>query len=482
VKSLKALLSVSDKRGLDKLGHMLSNNGYDLYATSGTAKYLASNGISVHPLEEITGFSELAEGRVKTLNEKIFEMVLSKKEGFDIVVVNLYPFKEAINKGIDAMVENFDIGGVALLRASAKNYDRVAVLSSPELYEWFYENIPLNNEKRKFLAMKAMEVIIKYDSMILHDLFNYHFSATIDDLKPLKYGENPHQHAWVGKLTGMPSLLDNVKLIKGELSYNNYLDLIVATQIVSDCGEGTMAIIKHTNACGVAKFRNDSLSTFQRALDGDPQSAYGGILCINDIVDGELAKVIKPHFFDLIIARKLLPEAINMFKQKKANLIEFEEFKDASMEWKISNGVVLVQEPDIGDAYEYMTVLTKREPTDEEIEDAKFGLKVVRYIKSNAIVLVKDGTLIGMGSGQPSRVDSASIAIEKSRKYGHSLEGSVMISDGFFPFADSIEMGIKNGIRCFVEPGGSKRDEEMIKLCDENDAVLIFTGKRLFKH
>ncbi|MDI6868788.1 MAG: bifunctional phosphoribosylaminoimidazolecarboxamide formyltransferase/IMP cyclohydrolase [Coprothermobacterota bacterium] len=479
---MKALLSTSNKEGLDLLCKNLVPLGYELYATSGTMIFLKGKGIPVHPLEEITGFKELASGRVKTLNERIFEMILSQEgEGFDLLVVNLYPFESAISYGEEAMIENFDIGGVALLRAGAKNFYRVSLLSSPEQYTWFLKNHPLDLEKKRFLAQKAMETVVRYDSLILKALFSCPFYLTTEKVKELPYGENPHQRAWVGRAVGVPSALDHLKQVKGDLSFNNYLDLLTAIRLVQDCGENAMAIIKHTNPCGVSQFREDLKTTFQRTLSGDPQSAYGGVLCVNGEIDEKLAKVIKPHFFDVIVSRHFAPQAEAIFQAKKASLVEFSPFP-SSLEWRVSDGLVLIQEPDTGFPYARLEPVTSRKPTEQELKDADFGLRVVRYVKSNAVVLVKEGMLIGLGAGQPSRVYSAQLAVERAGSFAHSTEGSVMVSDGFFPFKDSIEIGLKAGVRCFVEPGGSKRDAECMDLCEQNRATLIFTGKRLFKH
>ncbi|MCR4433996.1 MAG: bifunctional phosphoribosylaminoimidazolecarboxamide formyltransferase/IMP cyclohydrolase [Caldiserica bacterium] len=479
---MKALLSTSDKNGLDELCKKLILIGYELYATSGTRRFLEERAIQVHPLEEITGFQELALGRVKTLNERVFQMILSREgEVFDLLVVNLYPFESAIPRGEEAMIENFDIGGVALLRAGAKNFYRISILSSPQQYSWFLENAPLNLEKRRFLAQKALEVVLRYDALILKALFNSHFHLVLRDVEELRYGENPHQRAWVGKAVGLSSLLDHLKQIKGSLSFNNYLDLLSGTELVQDCGENSVAIIKHANPCGVSRFREDLPTTFQRALSGDPQSGYGGVLCIAGEVDENLARSIKPHFFDVIVARGFTSEALASLRAKKATLAEFSPFAP-SLEWRVSDGLVLIQEPDTGLPYAEQSVVTLRNPTKQELEDADFGLRVVRYVKSNAVILVKEGMLIGLGAGQPSRVNSAQIAVERARSFGHSTEGAVMVSDGFFPFKDSIEVGLKAGIRCFVEPGGSRRDEECIELCKEHQATLIITNKRLFRH
>ena len=479
---MKALLSVSNKDNLSEFALSLVNMGYVLYATSGTAKYLFENGVKTHELSEITGFSELASGRVKTLNEKIFEMILSPEgEIFDLVVVNLYPFESAISKGVDAMIENFDIGGVALLRAAAKNYKRVSVISSPKQYNEFLKDFPLSFEKRREFAKKAMEMVVRYDTNILSNLFDSQFQIAAEKVHELRYGENPHQRAWVGKVSNSPSFLDNLNVLRGNLSYNNYIDLIAATKIANSCKVGSTVIVKHTNPCGVSEFKENALKTFERALSGDPKSAFGGVLCVNGTIDEELAMAIKPHFWDIISARKITKKAQNIFKKKSASLVEFAPI-NSSLEWRIVDGVVLVQESDVGSPYTELRCVTSKKPTDGEIRDVKFGLEVIRHVKSNAVILVRDEMLIGLGAGQPSRVDSAKLAIEKAKEFGHEIEGSVMLSDGFFPFPDSVQIGLDNGVKCFVEPGGSKRDDESISTCEKSGATMIFTSKRLFKH
>jgi len=479
---LKALLSVSNKSNLDEFASSLLKLGYVLYATSGTAKQLSGKGIEVHELSEITGFSELASGRVKTLNEKVFEMILTPSgDHFDLVVGNLYPFESSILKGTDAMVENFDIGGVALMRAASKNYKRVTVISSPTQYNEFLEKYPLTIEDRQEFAKCAMETVVKYDTNILSNLFDSPFQMATEEMKELSYGENPHQHAWAGKVANMPSLLDNLNVIRGNLSYNNYIDLMSAIEVATACGENGMAVVKHTNPCGASEFCEDSVKTFERALSGDPKSAFGGVLCVNAKIDATLAKALKPHFWDMILAREITVEAQDVFKRKSASLIEFNPYF-YEKEWRIVNGVVLVQESNLGTPYEELRSVTSRKPSVREMDDVKFGLGVIKNVKSNAVILVKNRMLIGLGAGQPSRVDSANLAIKKAKEFGHKTDGAVMISDGFFPFPDSVQVGLENGIKCFAEPGGSKRDSESISVCEEGNASMIFTSKRLFRH
>jgi phosphoribosylaminoimidazolecarboxamide formyltransferase/IMP cyclohydrolase len=481
---LKALLSVSDKTKLEHFSSSLNDLGYELYATSGTSNYLLQHGIKVKPLSEITGFSSMANGRVKTLNEKIFEMILNPKEldgeVFDLVVVNLYPFMKSIEKGEKEMIENFDIGGVALLRAAAKNFSRVTVISSPKQYEEFLNLYPLNIEERKMYAKKALKEVVKYDSNILLHLFNEPFQVVVESVKELRYGENPHQSAYVGK-TEDPSLLDSIKVLKGKLSYNNYVDLISISRMSSGLGDKSVIVVKHTNPCGASVFTENIQQTFKRALSSDPKSAYGGVLCVNTEIDESLAKEIKPYFFDLIMARKISNEAFEILKRKKASIVEFSSHF-SNKEWRILDGVALIQESDLGKPFEKLENVTSRKASEKEMNDVNFGLELVRHVKSNSVILVKNGMLIGLGAGQVSRVDAVKIAFDKAKEFGHDVKGSVMISDGFFPFSDSVKYGIEKGVRVFVEPGGSKRDEETIKACEDANVTLIFTHKRLFKH
>ncbi len=477
---LKALLSVSDKDGLDKFAKSLKGLEYSLYCTDGTANFLESQGVEVHRLEEITGFAQKANGRVKTLSDKVFEMILSD-EGFDLVVVNLYPFSSAISRGTDAMIENFDIGGVALLRAASKNFKRVCVISEKIQYDEFLKRYPLNLEDRKEFARKAMESVVRYDTTILKNLFDSLSSIAFEELSELRYGENPHQRAWIGKVHGEPSFLDGIEVLKGSLSYNNYIDAFASVQIAHSCGKDGIAIVKHTNPCGVSAFRENEVRTFERAMSGDPKSAFGGVLCVNGKMDVELAKSVKPYFLDLILATSFDEDAVEILKKKKASLVKY-KFVSSKKEWKIVDGTVLIQETNNCIPYEELKCVTSRNPKDSELKDVKFGLEIVKHVKSNAVILVKNEKLIGLGAGQPSRVDSVKIAIEKAKEFGHDIKGAVMVSDGFFPFPDSAMLGIENGVTCVVEPGGSKRDKETVKVCEENSVSLIFTHKRLFKH
>ncbi len=485
VRTLKALLSVSDKRDLDRFAASLTKLGYELYATSGTAKYLSEQGIKVNPLSTITGFSSMADGRVKTLNEKIFSMILDPvaregEEHFDLVVVNLYPFLESVGKGENEMIENFDVGGVALLRAGAKNFSRVTVISSPTQYDEFLNLYPLNLEKRKAYARIALKEVIKYDSNILTYLFDDPFQVIAEEVKALRYGENPHQSAYVGRVEN-PSVIDNLRVLKGELSYNNYLDLLAGSRMVNGLGNGCVVIVKHANPCGASAFVGEMTRTFKMAFSSDPKSAYGGVLCINASIDEKLAKEIEPHFFDLIMAREIKNEAFEILKKKKASLVEFSPYF-SNREWRILDGIALIQEADLGKPFEKLENVTSRKASEEEMKDVRFGLELVRHAKSNSVILVRNGMLIGLGAGQVSRVDAVKIAFEKAKEGGHDVKGSVMISDGFFPFADSVKYGIEKGVKVFVEPGGSKRDEETINVCEEGKATLIFTHKRIFKH
>ena len=259
------------------------------------------------------------------------------------------------------------------------------------------------------------------------------------------------------------------------------MDLISISRIATAIGNKSVVIVKHTNPCGASAFVGDVMRTFKRALSSDPKSAYGGVLCVNASIDEELAKTIKPYFFDLIMARKVEQKAFELLKRKKASLVEFSPYF-SKREWKVIDGVALIQDTDLGEPFWKLENLTSRRATDKEIRDIRFGLELIRHVKSNAVILVKNGMLIGLGAGQVSRVDAVKIAFEKAEEFGHDVKGSVMISDGFFPFSDSVEYGIKKGVKVFVEPGGSKRDEETVKACEKGKTTLIFTHKRVFKH
>ncbi len=500
----KALISVFDKNGLTDFAKGLLTQGFEIFTTKGTGDRLMENGIKVRYIHEITVFNELVGGRVKTLNSKIFAGILARdlhmedldEKGipvFDLVVVNLYPFERIaeISSDEEELVENIDIGGVALLRAAAKNYERVTVVSDPIQYPLVIEELERYGEIRKDISKKlaksAFERVIHYDSTIVARLFGSSkmISLNVKPFKTLRYGENPHQSAFVGKIEGTPSALDVLKKLHGkELSYNNYLDMLSAIRLSQSLGEGAVVIVKHTNPSGASLFHNSLLETYERALSTDPKSSFGGILSINSKnIDVSLAKRINEHFYEIVAARDFSREVLDVLKKKRdRRIIRFDDIPRGIRELRFIDGVLLSQEPDEGKPYEEMKCVTSRKPTEEEINDAVFGLNVVRYVRSNAVILVKNGRLVGVGAGQMSRVDAARIAIEKAKEFTHRLDGAVMVSDAFFPFPDSVELGVKEGIEVFVEPGGSRRDDEVIRTAEAAGVTLLFTGKRLFRH
>jgi len=500
----KALVSVFNKDGILDFVRELSHYDFEIFATKGTGNFLKSKGVRVRYIQEITGFDELIGGRVKTLNSNIFAGILARNSDreelerkripiFDLVVVNLYPFeKVSEHSSREAeLVENIDIGGVALLRAGAKNYERVGVVSDPSQYTMIAEELKkygeIRYDVRKKLAKSAFERVIRYDSVIVDRLLKGSEKQLlhINSIKTLRYGENPHQSAFVGKIEGSPSALDALEKLHGkELSYNNYLDILSAVKLSQVLGEGSVVIVKHTNPSGASLFHNSLFETYERALSTDPKSSFGGILAVNSSgIDETLAEKINKHFYEAVAARDFTEKTLDMlFKKRNRRIIRFDNFPKGIREYRVINGVVLSQEPDEGKPYDEIKCMTSRKPSKNESEDAEFGLEVVRCVRSNAVILVRDGKLIGVGAGQMSRVDAARIAIEKAKEFAHPLDGAVMVSDAFFPFPDSLQLGIEVGIKVFVEPGGSRRDDEVIKAAESAGVTLLFTGKRLFRH
>ncbi len=505
----RALISVHNKEGLIDFARGLKDLGWEIISTGGTARAMRGAGIEVREVSDITGFPEILDGRVKTLHPVIHAGILARRDipehmetlekmgigKIDLVAVNLYPFKEVSKRKdatFDEIIENIDIGGPTMVRASAKNFRDVIVVVDPKDYPWIVNTLKekgdLSLRERFALARKAFHHTASYDAAISNLLHSVDEEGERLDVIPekivldlgqgriLRYGENPHQKGafFGGDLEG--------KILQGkELSYNNILDAEGAYWAVLEFNDPAVVIVKHTNPCGVCESSNLPLKEiFIRARECDPVSAFGGIIAMNTKVDGETAEEITKHFYEVLIAPEITQEAREVLK-KSPNLrvIEMGTWKDEGLQIRSAMGGYLVQERDSGDIAEKLEVVTEKAPSPEEMEDLIFGMKVVKHVKSNAIVVVKDKTLIGVGAGQMSRVDSVKIAMEKART---PVKGAYLASDAFFPFPDSIELASKAGIRGIIQPGGSVRDKEVIEACNRLGLFMVFTGKRHFKH
>ncbi|MEX2347788.1 MAG: bifunctional phosphoribosylaminoimidazolecarboxamide formyltransferase/IMP cyclohydrolase [Balneolaceae bacterium] len=507
----RALISVSDKSGLPALAKALHKSGVEIISTGGTAKAIEAEGIPVKDVSEITGFQECLDGRVKTLHPMVHGGILARTSHdadvkeikdlgitpIELVVVNLYPFK---NKVADPAItsaeatEFIDIGGPTMIRAAAKNFAHVSILSSPNQYKGFIdeleENMAISFESRRKFAKAAFAHTADYDTAIS----NYYtklieeepagqFNISLPLSQELRYGENPHQKAAV-----YGNQNDFIDCFHGkQLSYNNYLDVDAALNIISDfdAREPACAIIKHTIPSGVGVSENLT-EAYKKAFSTDRVSPFGGIVVVNQELDIDTAKAIDEIFTEIIIAPSFSEEALSLLTQKKnRRLIRIKKSVNevqATSSRTIFGGL-LDQEADLSPADpDEFKVVSKRKPNDQEMRDLLFSWKVVRHVKSNAIVYAKEGRTLGIGSGQTSRVDSSEIAVVKAGKEGLDLKGSAIASDAFFPFADGVEAAAKAGAKAVIQPGGSIRDEEVIEKADEYDMAMIFTGKRHFKH
>jgi len=506
--SPRALISVWNKEGVDSLAKELHALGYEIISSGGTARFLKERGIPVKEVSEITGFPEILGGRVKTLHPKIHGAILyrdwveeDKKqieelgiEPIEVVVVNLYPFEEKRREDLELkeLLEFIDIGGPTLIRASAKNFLRVAVLTDPADYGWFIEKLKrgeLTVQDRLRLAVKAFAHTSYYDSVIYNTLrsLQEEFDPLKEETLPLKlkeelrYGENPHQRGWLYKnpLEELGIVEDPVLQGK-KMSFNNYLDADSAIKLVSEIPERACAIIKHTNPCGVAVGQT-AKEAFLRALEGDPVSAFGGIVAFNDRVDEETARELTKIFLEIVIAPDYTPQALEILSKKKNLRVIKHLGTSFGLDVKKIGGGFLLQEED-NQLYKELKVVTEREPTQREMEDLLFAWRVVKHTKSNAIVIAKDKQVLGIGMGLTSRVDALKLAIGKAKEFNRDLKGAVVASDAFFPFRDSIDIATAEGITAFIQPGGSIRDKEVIEACDEKGAAMVFTGMRHFRH
>lgn len=512
----KALISVYFKEGLDSIIKSLNEKGVSFYSTGGTYDFIKSLGIECHKIEDLTGYPSILGGRVKTLHPKVFGGILGRPDldsdksdmaayeidSFDLVVVNLYPFEQTLEAGGShhEIIEKIDIGGISLIRAAAKNYKHVLCVSSPEQYKDLAEiagreDCSTDIDERLRFASLAFERSSSYDSAIFNymarqatqatgstsgsDLVFREVSINLKNPVELRYGENPHQRAvFYGNLEGVFTQLHGK-----ELSYNNLLDLDAGISLVNDFDETTFAILKHNNACGIAS-RPVLKDAWNAALEADPVSAYGGVLVTNTPIDEEAAREINKIFFEIILAPDYEKNALDILKSKKNRIIlQAKSFDFQAQQFRtILNGVLLQDKDRKTETVSDLKVITKKAPDPSLMEDLIFANKVVKHTKSNAIVLAAGKQLVASGTGQTSRVDALRQAIDKARSFGLNLQGAVMASDAFFPFADSIEIAHKAGIISVIQPGGSVRDNETIDYCDKNDISMVFTGIRHFKH
>ncbi len=500
-----ALISVYDKGGLDEILATLDHLNISFISTGGTKEYIEQLGYECVSVEDTTSYPAILGGRVKTLHPKVFGGILYRRENesdkktvksydipsIDLVIVDLYPFEKtmASNATHEEIIEKIDIGGISLIRAGAKNHNDVLIVASKNQYE------PLLNllqEKkgtseltdRKWFAKEAFGISSAYDSAIFSyftdsdDLSS--FRVVAKDGKKLRYGENPHQKGYFyGNFDDMFAQLNGK-----EISYNNLLDIEAAVELMADFDETSLAIIKHNNACGMAS-RNSLLQAWKDALAGDPISAFGGVIITNKEVDKEVAEEINKLFFEIIIAPSYDFEALEILKQKKNRIILEQKQKEGGQSYKyrsLLNGVLAEQKNTSIQVAKDLTVVTNTAPSANETEDLLFANKMVKHLKSNAIALVKNKQLIGIGTGQTSRVDALTQSIHKAKQMGLSLSGAVMASDAFFPFPDSVEIAHKVGITAIIQPGGSIKDSESIDYCNQNGVAMVTTGIRHFKH
>ena len=498
-----ALVSVFHKDGLDDIIKMLHADGVEFLSTGGTQSFIESLGIPCNAVEDLTGYPSILGGRVKTLHPKVFGGILNRRDNatdasqiaeyeipsIDLVIVDLYPFEQTVASGAEesAIIEKIDIGGISLIRAAAKNFNDVAIVASKGQYGILLDILKRNGAKttledRRLLAREAFAVSSGYDTAI----FNYFdggegstFRAAVNGSKVLRYGENPHQKgAFYGDFEAMFEQLHGK-----EISYNNLLDIDSAVSLIAEFDETTFAVLKHNNACGIAS-RETILDAWKAALECDPVSAFGGVLIANRPIDLATAEEVNKIFFEVIIAPEYAPEALEVLKQKKNRIILVQKQPNvATKQYRSLLGGVLVQDRDLHtEQPAELRQATDRAVEADRIADLLFANKIVKHSKSNAIVLAKNRQLCASGVGQTSRVDALRQAIEKAHSFNFDLNGAVMASDAFFPFADCVEIAHKAGVDAVIQPGGSVRDQETIDYCNAHNIAMVMTGIRHFKH
>ena len=516
IKIKRALLSCWDKIGLAEFASELRKWKIEIISSGGTAEYLQNNGIPVTTVEEITGFPSLLEGRVKTLHPNIHAAILAKRtpehlqqlkdlgiNPIDLVVVNLYPFLQAVSEkklSQDEMIEMIDIGGPTLLRAAAKNHNYVVPIFNPAQYSTVIESLKENKgsiprDLSRQFCTEAFNYTAYYDSQISRyfdglerdESLPERLSLFFQKKSDLRYGENPHQTSALYRplFSEQDNISEPRQLWGKEMSYNNYIDVISAAELIREFSEPTVAIIKHTNPCGIAS-RTTIREAFIRALAGDPLSAFGGIIASNRAIDLETTEEIHKSFYECVIAPDYSQEALKVL-QKKKNLRILQNMSNiedtVKTEVKFLPFGILMQDKDIIDLnLNELVSVGAREPENKERSDLFFAWKVVKHVKSNAIVYVRNNQLLGVGAGQMSRVDAVKLAGVKAKEAGHSLDNTVMASDAYFPFRDGIDEAAKAGIRAVIQPGGSIRDQEVIDAVKEYNMAMLLTGIRHFKH
>tara|TARA_B100000902_G_C27315473_1_gene921023 strand:- start:93 stop:1604 length:1512 start_codon:yes stop_codon:yes gene_type:complete len=494
-----ALISVFSKDGLDDLVNQLNKNGVEIYSTGGTQSYIENLGINVNPVEELTEYPSILGGRVKTLHPKVFGGILSRREeegdiaqleeysipNIDLVVVDLYPFEDTVSSGAEHqdIIEKIDIGGISLIRAAAKNYKDVLVVSEKGQYESVVEAIKNNGpstsiEQRKEYASQAFSLTSHYDTAI-HNYFEP--KSNQDNLIALRYGENPHQKGWFsGNLNEVFNQLHGKAI-----SYNNLLDIDAAIMLMEDFKNEppTFAILKHNNACGFAT-RSTISEAYSAALAGDPISAFGGILISNKPIDLQTATLINSLFCEVVIAPEYESQSLEILKSKKNRIILNQNpysFKGDIVRSCLNGQLIQQRDSKVEDKSSFTTT-TNTSPSENQITDLIFANKLVKHTKSNTIVLAKNQQLLASGTGQTSRVDALNQAIHKAKSFGFDLKDAVMASDAFFPFPDCVEIAGNEGINAVVQPGGSVKDQLSIDYCNSNGISMVFTGTRHFKH
>lgn len=505
IKKIKtALVSVYHKDGLDELLGLLNKFGVKFISTGGTKSFIDSLGYECDAVEDLTGYPSILGGRVKTLHPKVFGGILNRRENegdqkqiqqyeipeIDLVIVDLYPFEATVASGASQaeIIEKIDIGGISLIRGAAKNFNDVVIVASKDQYAPLTEILKANNDAtttladRMFFAKEAFAVSSAYDSAIFNYFDNNGETAlryTRNGAKHLRYGENPHQEGrFYGNFEQMFSQLHGK-----EISYNNLLDIDAAVNLISEFDETTFAILKHNNACGIAS-RPTVAQAWKDALAGDPVSAFGGVLITNREVDAEAAEEINKIFFEVIIAPAYTQDALAILEQKKNRIILVQkpvELPKKQMR-TVLNGVLCQAKDLYKESVADLKQVTEKAVDQEQIEDLLFANKVVKHSKSNAIVLAKGKQLFASGIGQTSRVDALRQAIEKAKSFDFDLNGAVLASDAFFPFADCVEIAHAAGITAVIQPGGSIRDNDSVEYCNKNGIAMVMTGIRHFKH